>query len=220
MIILDSWGCFIDLPESDHIFFPSPFIVIADLCRHQYNNRETQFCCNGTLYSRNKEISCCGGKREREWEREFKGWDTYWKYLRMIFVIWYLTDLIRYNFATYFVDVIYRNSDKICCESNTLHEKYVQSGENEGKEQICCGINIFLVDQSGGKFVMNGFFKIVLCFVFFWERESDRETEKGSNIICLYFYNAFYREFPTSEITFYWLAFTESNYNTHESFHR
>ncbi|XP_065927819.1 uncharacterized protein [Magallana gigas] len=81
--------------------------VIADICRHQYYDRETKFCCNGTLYGRNKEISCCG-------------------------------------------DVIYRTSDKICCESNTLHEKYVQSGENEGKEQICCGINIFLVDQSGG----------------------------------------------------------------------
>uniref|UniRef100_A0A8W8JFK8 Galaxin-like repeats domain-containing protein n=1 Tax=Magallana gigas TaxID=29159 RepID=A0A8W8JFK8_MAGGI len=46
--------------------------------------------------------------------------------------------------------VIYRTLDKICCQSNSLHERYVQSGKNQGKEQICCGANIFQVDQIVG----------------------------------------------------------------------
>ncbi|XP_022294506.2 uncharacterized protein LOC111104710 isoform X3 [Crassostrea virginica] len=43
---------------------------------------------------------------------------------------------------------LFNRLEEICCKPDIVRDRYIQSGENRGKEQICCGKEIFHVDAN------------------------------------------------------------------------
>ena len=151
------------------------FLVQADIClskdgsRSREYNTETHLCCGGVVQerfnSKREERGCCGGKRERERERERANEMKY---------IWYFKVFFLFFFYIHADLHLFNRLEEICCKPDIVRDRYIQSGENRGKEQICCGKEIFHVDADG---------KLI--------RERERERERAltvENILYILLY--------------------------------